>query len=431
MLIGVIGAGESGIGAAVLAKKLKFDVFVSDFGKIEDKYKEELEAWKVDFEEGQHTFEKLEKATLIIKSPGISSKVDIIQRLVEAGKEVIGDLEFGSRYTSKPIIAITGTNGKTTTTNLVHHLLRSAGIKSAAVGNVGNSFCRSIVEDEADIWVCECSSFQLEDISTFQPSSAAIINITPDHLDRYESMEEYAQAKLRIAQNLSEDDVLFAPQSKALDRWLISLPQAIHLERVDSSRYKDGLQFEGENIRWSNPYLAGPHNAENVSIAVAIALRHGIGVDDIRRGLQSFVNDPHRMEQVGVINDKVFVNDSKATNLDATEKALRSFSEDMIWIVGGVDKGNDYEEVVNLVQERVVAIVALGKENKKITSFFADKVEQIMETQDIKEAVRWSAEMEKGRVVLLSPACASFDLFRNYKDRGDQFRDAVKKYINE
>ena len=440
----ILGAGESGVGAALLAKAKGYDVFVSDKAPVSSQNRNLLKEHEIDFEEGKHTDDLILNAELVIKSPGIPDKADIIQKLKALQIPVIAELEFASRHTKAKFIGITGTNGKTTTTLLTYHLLKEAGLNVGLAGNVGHSLAKQVVKDEFDYYVLEISSFQLDDMYTFKPEIAVILNITPDHLDRYNhDIEEYAKSKFRISMNMNrkcslvyfQDDNVVAAHVKKLKNEIALLPVSVQEELAKGAFKKgDKLLFKvieapdaGFEIDLSESPLKGTHNAINTMAAVLTAFSLGVSQDKIREGLKSFVNAPHRLETVGNINGVVFVNDSKATNVDAVYYALEGFKEPLVWIAGGIDKGNQYEQIVDLVKARVKALVCLGKDNKKLVEFFKGYIPVQEEHESMKGAVQKAYELAmQGDVVLLSPACASFDLFKNYEDRGNQFRAAVK-----
>jgi UDP-N-acetylmuramoylalanine--D-glutamate ligase len=434
----ILGGGESGTGAALLAKKKGFDVFLSDQGVLKDKYKTELLANEIVFEEGQHTVEKILNASLIIKSPGIPDKAEIIKKATEKNIEIIDELEFGYRYLKGKVIAITGTNGKTTTTLLTYHLLKSAGLKVALAGNVGFSLARQVAEQDHDWYVIEISSFQLDGITSFKPTVGILLNITPDHLDRYEyNLQNYINAKFRLLRNMSgnetfiyyKDDRIVSTEVRS--RLIASKQLAISLSDETTPVHFDGEKMsfgfaDAFKIAQSETTLKGPHNLINTMAAVSAAQVVGVSERNIREGLKTFKNAPHRLESVAVINEVEFVNDSKATNVDSVVYALGSYKGPLVWIAGGIDKGNDYTLIEKDVREKVRTLICLGKDNAKLKKSFGGIVPTIKETQTIKELVRIAlAEAKRGDVVLLSPACASFDLFKNYEDRGDQFRTAV------
>lgn len=441
----ILGAGESGVGAALLAKAKGYDVFVSDASYVQEKHKALLEEKNIAYEEGRHSEALVFNADEIIKSPGIPETAPIVQKLREQQVPIIGELELAYRFTKAKFIGITGTNGKTTTTLLAYHILKEAGMKVGLAGNVGSSLAKQVIDDEHDYYVLEVSSFQLDDMDTFKPLAAIVLNITPDHLDRYENdITKYARSKMRIAQHLDKtgyyiyfkDDALLAEYSQQVIGRTNALP--VSLERNDGEGAyisKDGkLVFnlkskgvEAWHFSLADSPLKGVHNTINTMAAIMAALVVGVRPSSIELALKSFRNAPHRMESVGKINGVAFINDSKATNVDAVYYALEGFSEPLVWIAGGVDKGNNYEQLKDLVRKHVKAMVCLGKDNQKLIEAFGDLIpveeEQVSMQVAVEKAYRLAIS---GDVVLLSPACASFDLFNNYEDRGNQFREAVK-----
>lgn len=432
--ITILGGGESGTGAALLAKAKGFDVFLSDQGTLKDKYRDELINASIPFEEGKHTAEQILNAKIIIKSPGIPEKAEMVKKAKLAGIEVIDELEFAFRFLKGKIIAITGTNGKTTTTLLTHHLLKSAGKNVVLAGNVGLSLARQIINGNADWYVIEISSYQLDGTVQFKPVVGVLLNITPDHLDRYEyKMENYIESKFRLTMNMDKDgSFIFCADDKVLE--MEAARRTIVPKQVPISIKGKGtlMSFGSFSIEQSETTLKGPHNLVNTMSAVSAALFAGVSEKDIRAALKTFKNAPHRLESVGVINGVEFVNDSKATNVDSVIYALGSYKQPLVWIAGGIDKGNDYNLIKDEVKAKVRALICLGKDNEKLKNFFGSIVNEIHETQTVKELVRLALKSAKeGDVVLLSPACASFDLFRNYEDRGDQFRAAVLELKKE
>lgn len=440
----ILGAGESGTGAALLAKAKGWDVFVSDKGQIKPAYKEELTDASVVFEEGSHSVEKILNAGLVIKSPGVPEKADIVKMVRAAGIEIVDEIEFAFRYLKGKVIAITGTNGKTTTTLLTYHLMKAAGFKTALAGNIGESLARKVARQENDWYVLEISSFQLDGTRTFKPFVGVLLNITPDHLDRYDyKMENYVASKFRILSNMDASDYFIYygddPVTGAEVKHRKIVPSALKV----SLKEKATAWFDGEKMSFdfgkeqfriaqSDTTLKGPHNLINTMSAVAAVWLAGASLDSIRSGLKTFKNAPHRLESIAQINGIEFVNDSKATNVDSVVYALGSYDQPLIWIAGGIDKGNDYGIIRDAVKAKVKVLICLGKENEKLKSFFGDVVGKIYETQSVRELVRMALHSaQKGDVVLLSPACASFDLFRNYEDRGNQFREAVLDLKNE
>ena len=437
----ILGAGESGTGSAVLAKQKGYEVFVSDKSEIKQKYKDVLLNLGIAWEEFQHTEELILNASEVIKSPGIPSTVPLVKKIREKGIPVISEIEFAGRYTNAKMICVTGSNGKTTTASLIYHILEKAGYNVALGGNVGRSFAKLVSEHAYDYFVLELSSFQLDDMYEFRAHVAIITNITPDHLDRYEyKIENYAASKLRIIQNQTAEDALIWCLDDEISRNEIQrreikaeqFPFSIH-QTINKGAYQTNtlLIINPDN----NPLtmtieelaLQGKHNAYN-SMAAGIAARLvEVRKESIRESLSDFQSVEHRLELVGRINNVDFINDSKATNVNSTWYALESINTPIVWIVGGVDKGNDYTQLFEMVQQKVHAIVCLGTDNAKIIEAFSDKVETIVEAGSAQEAVNLSYRLaKKGDTVLLSPACASFDLFENYEDRGQQFKRAVR-----
>ncbi len=429
MKVVILGGGESGVGAALLAKKKGFEVWVSDKGKIKDQFKTELEKSNIPYEELQHTEEKIFDANEVIKSPGIPDKVPLIKALKEQGIPVISEIEFAAKYTNATIIGITGSNGKTTTTKLIYHLLKTAGYDVAVGGNIGYSFARLLAEGNHAYYVLELSSFQLDGILDFRPDVSVLLNITPDHLDRYEyKMENYIHSKFRIIQNQKGKDLFIYNgfdknietylQGKQLEIRQIPVKEIFHTK----NKLTVGVS-EFDTIKCS---LKGQHNMFNATCAIHAAKAVGVEHKFIQHGLGTFVNAPHRLESVAIIDGIEYINDSKATNVDAVFFALSAMEKPIIWVVGGVDKGNDYNAIESLVLEKVKAIVCLGVDNTPIIEAFLGKIEIIEETQSCKDAIKVSQQYaHEGDAVLLSPACASFDLFKNYIDRGNQFKAAV------
>jgi len=426
----ILGAGESGVGAALLAKQEGYEVFVSDRGSIKENYKKELTEHTISFEEGKHTIEKIFKASVIIKSPGIPDKVDLIKQLKKKGIEVISEIEFAARHTKAYIIGITGSNGKTTTTKLTHHLLKTAGLNAGVGGNIGYSFSRLLTESPKDIYVLELSSFQLDGIVDFRPDLSILLNITPDHLDRYEyKMENYIQSKFRIILNHQlSDTFIFNAEDENITDYMNEHTCMQKLIPIKETYFSDGkINIDKQRIfDMSDCSLKGPHNLFNSTCAIQAALKVGALPKAIQEGLNNFVNAPHRLELVATINGVDYINDSKATNVDSVYVALKAMTKSVIWIAGGTDKGNDYSAIEPFVQEKVKALICMGVDNSKLIENFSPVLKNIEETKSVAEAVeRASVYAEDGDVILLSPACASFDLFKNYIDRGDQFREAV------
>jgi UDP-N-acetylmuramoylalanine--D-glutamate ligase len=441
----ILGAGESGTGAALLASVKGYEVFVSDQSAIKEKYKTELISKSIEFEEGKHSVDKILNAALIIKSPGIPDKAEVIKQAKAKGIEIIDELEFGFRYLTGKVIAITGTNGKTTTTLLTYHLMKAAGFSVALAGNVGESLARKVATGNHDWYVIEISSFQLDGTTSFKPTIGILLNITPDHLDRYEyKMENYINSKFKLIQNMesnqhfiyyADDAVTSAEVSKrkiGVSKLPISLKDKSTPAHFDGDQMDFNLNGQHFNISQYDTTLKGPHNLINTLSAVTAVFFAGADLDAIRSGLKTFKNAPHRLESVASIAGVEFVNDSKATNVDSVVYALGSYKQPLIWIAGGIDKGNDYNLIKEEVATKVKTLICLGKDNEKLKSFFGPLVNDIKETQTVKELVRIALKAAKeGDVVLLSPACASFDLFKNYEDRGDQFREAVLELKRE
>ncbi|WP_416866775.1 MAG: UDP-N-acetylmuramoyl-L-alanine--D-glutamate ligase [Imperialibacter sp.] len=443
----ILGAGESGVGAALLAQHKGFNVFVSDGGVLKERYRKDLNAAGIEFEEGKHTVKQILEADLIIKSPGIADKVDIVKKAREKGVEIIDEIEFASRYTKAKKIAITGTNGKTTTTLLTYHLLKEAGYNVGLAGNVGHSFARQVIKDNFDIYVLEVSSFQIDGMNTFKPDVAILLNITPDHLDRYDySFQKYVNSKFRIIEQMTHEEcfIYFAdkgPVEEELARRNVeaSIFAISLVENVKNGAFldEDHLVFNIESKKKSHKIpvnqvsLIGKHNMVNSMAAVLTTLTMEAPMEKVVKALKTFKNAPHRLEKVATIDDVLFINDSKATNVDSVYYALEGIEAPIVWIAGGLDKGNDYDRIEALVKDKVKALICLGKDNTKLTDYFAGKVATIRQTQSVNDAARWGADLSApGDVVLLSPACASFDLFRNYEDRGEQFKDAVVQLKN-
>lgn len=439
----ILGSGESGTGAAILAKQKGFDVFVSDAGSIPEKYKQELDAIAVPYEEGSHTEALVLNAYEIIKSPGIPDNAPLIQKLIAQQTPIISEIEFAARYTNATKICITGTNGKTTTTSLVYHLLQKAGLNVAVGGNIGISFARLVAQKEYDYYVLELSSFQLDNMYAFKAEIAVICNITPDHLDRYNyELQNYINSKFRILQNQTANDVFIYCADDELTTGNLSkqtipakqFPFAFGHEVSPGAYAKDGQLFSTiDKLNLFTMYtnelsLKGRHNAYNSMAAAVIGQVLNIRKETIRESLMDFQNVEHRLEKVATIGGVEFINDSKATNVNSTWYALESMEKDTIWIAGGVDKGNDYALLKEMVKEKVRIIVCMGLDNRKIHEAFGADVDMIVNTSSAKEAVHVAHKLAKpGEVVLLSPACASFDLFKNYEDRGRQFKNAVKE----
>ncbi len=440
MKIAILGAGESGVGAALLAKNKGFEVFVSDKGSISEKYKYTLQQNRIKYEENTHTESAIFTADEIIKSPGISAKEDLIMKLIALKKTIISEIEFAARYTTAKIIGITGSNGKTTTTLLIYHLLKSAGKKVGLAGNIGESFAKQVIDSDFDYYVLELSSFQLDNVYNFHANIAILLNITPDHLDRYNyDFQQYANAKFRILQNLNAANTFICfKENEPINNYLINntlapkvLPVSLEIEQKAGAFFNGtSMIFNSEkggfSIATSDLPLKGKHNAINMMCAVLAASQCDIEIDKIELGLKSFNNAPHRLEPVATINGVEYINDSKATNVDSVFYALGSFEKPIILIMGGVDKGNDYSQIEKLVLEKVKALVCMGVDNTKLINFFGDKLLIVLDTKSLNDALKMANSLAvNGDIVLLSPACASFDLFKNYEDRGNQFREAV------
>lgn len=437
----ILGGGESGVGTAILAKQKGYKVFLSDKGKIKDKYREVLEHIEVEWEELQHTEAKIFKAQVVMKSPGIPDTVPIVMKLREAGIPVISEIEFAAGFTSANIIGVTGSNGKTTTTKFIHHILKSGKLNIGMAGNVGDSFAKQVAETNVDWYVLELSSFQLDGIVDFRPHIAVLTNITPDHLDRYENnFDKYREAKFRIIENQTEADYfIYDADDKNITDWLERNPvKPQQLPYSLQEKFENGAYIENENIvvkinnttfkmPTSDLALQGKHNTKNAMAAATVAQLLRIRKETIRESMENFQGVEHRLEKVLKINNVQYINDSKATNVNATFYALESMETETVWIVGGVDKGNVYDDLLPLVNEKVKAIICLGVDNTKILNSFGNCVDTIVETQSMSEAVKMAYRLaERGDTVLLSPACASFDLFENYEDRGRQFKEAVR-----
>ena len=438
----ILGGGESGVGAAVLAKVKGFDVFLSDSGYLTDHYREQLQRYGIPFEEGRHSEDRILNADEVIKSPGIPETAPMVKALRERGVNIISEIEFAGRYDTAKKICITGSNGKTTTTSLIFYLLQNAGLNVGLGGNIGKSYALQVATEKHDIYVLELSSFQLDGMYDFKADIAVLLNITPDHLDRYDhKMQNYVNAKFRITRNMSKDDCFIFCSDDAitmgeLDRIVL---QAKKLPFTQEGRVEEGAYTERGNMvvsyggdRFEMPVdeiqIKGRHNVYN-SMAAAIAGKIMHVTDrSIRESLMSFQGVEHRMEKVLSVGGVMYVNDSKATNVNSTWYALESVQTPIILILGGKDKGNDYEPIYDLVREKVRAIVCLGVDNAKIHACFEDKVEAIYDTLSAEACVRQCAEIARpGDTVLLSPCCASFDLFKNYEDRGRQFKEAVRR----
>lgn len=438
----ILGAGESGAGAAYLAQQQGYDVFVSDFGAIADHYKKQLEDWNIRFEENQHTEAEILSAVEVVKSPGIPEKAPIVKKLREKNIPVISEIEFAGRYTDARIIGITGSNGKTTTTSLTYHILKDAGMNVGLAGNIGKSFAYQVATEKFDHYVLELSSFMLDDMYRFKVDIGVLLNITPDHLDRYEyKMENYVASKFRITQNQTEADYfIYCADDPETIQWMEGkqfeaqqLPFSIK-KKTEPGAYLDNdnivINTQKEHFQMSINDLAlqGKHNLYNSMASGIVAKVLELRNESIRESMGSFRNIEHRLEFVAKISGISFINDSKATNVNSTWYALESMTTDVVLILGGVDKGNDYGMLKDLVKQKVKAIVCLGKDNRRIHEAFDNEVEVIVNTFSAQEAAQVAYHLaKKGDTVLLSPACASFDLFKNYEDRGRQFKQAVKE----
>ncbi len=436
----ILGGGESGVGTALLAKAKGYEVFLSDKGKIKDNYKEVLIHNAIEFEDEQHTESKILNADIVMKSPGIPDKVALVKQIRAKGIPVVSEIELASKFTKATIVGITGTNGKTTTASLIHHILKQE-LEVGLSGNIGKSFAQQVLEHDYPYYVLEISSFQLDDIVDFKPHIAVLLNITPDHLDRYDGkFENYINSKFRIALNQTKDDYLiYDADDEVIVNWLKS--HEIQSKLVPFSLTKtieNGAYLDKEEIKITidnnqiimstiNLALEGKHNTKNQMAASTVAHLLKIRKQTIRESLENFQGVEHRLEEVLKINKVRYINDSKATNVNATYFALESMDAPTVWIVGGVDKGNDYKELFPFINEKVKAIICLGVDNDKLLKTFGKMVDVIVETQNMSEAVKMAYKIaETGDAVLLSPACASYDLFESYEDRGRQFKNAVR-----
>ncbi len=443
--ITILGAGESGVGTAILAKKQGYAVFISDKGKIADKYKKVLLHNDLQFEEKKHSEAKILEANIVMKSPGIPDEIPLIKKIRDSGIAVISEIEFAKQYTNAKLIGITGSNGKTTTTLLLSHILNKENLNVGTAGNIGASFALQVAQQKYDLYVLELSSFQLDGIIEFAPHIAIITNISPDHLDRYAyKYKNYVKAKFRITKNQTENDYLiYDADDKAIKKWMQNnktkaklVPFTLGAKIKES---KEGAYVEDNKIiielnentfimGIANLALLGKHNVKNAMAATMAATLLKVRKNTIRESLSDFEGVEHRLENVLKINGVQYINDSKATNINATYYALESMETPTVWIVGGIDKGNDYDELLPYVNEKVKAIVCLGEDNAKIKAVFSNVIDLIVETKGAEEAVKVAYKIaEKGDTVLLSPACASFDLFENYEDRGRQFKAAVRR----
>ncbi|APG65246.1 UDP-N-acetylmuramoylalanine--D-glutamate ligase [Tenacibaculum todarodis] len=437
----ILGGGESGVGTAILGKQKGYDVFLSDRGSIKEKYKKVLLQNEIEFEENQHTEAKIFAADVVMKSPGIPDKVKLIQDLISKGISVVSEIEFASEFTEATIVGITGSNGKTTTTLLMHHILKAGGLNVGVAGNIGDSFAAQVAVEDFDEYVLELSSFQLDGIKNFSPHIAIITNITPDHLDRYDySFDKYIASKFRITKNQTPNDFLiYDADDEAICNWLSQnktkaklVPFSITKELSYGAflRNKEiitNINSDEFKMSIAKLTLQGKHNTKNAMASTLAAQLLKVRKQTIAESLEDFEGAEHRLEKVQKVNGVAFINDSKATNVNATFYALECMDNPTVWIVGGVDKGNDYSDLMPLVREKVKGIVCLGLENKKIIESFGNVVDVIVETAGAEEAVKVANKIaERGDVVLLSPACASFDLFESYEDRGRKFKQAVR-----
>ncbi len=438
----ILGAAESGVGAAILARKQGFDVFVSDKGTIKDKYRAELITRQIEFEEGNHTEEKILNADVIVKSPGIPDKAPLIRKLKEQGTSVISEIEFAGRYTSAKKICISGSNGKTTTTLLTYHMCQKAGLNVGLAGNVGQSMAWQVAECDFDYYVIELSSFQLDGMYEFKADIAVLLNITPDHLDRYEyKMQNYIDSKFRITQNQTANDVFIWCSDDPVLKHEMSkrklgarcVPFGLGIPPAEGAGVIDNkliINWEQNIFTMSilDIALQGNHNTYNSMAAGISGMAVNIRNEKIRESMSDFKGVEHRLERFLKVHGIEFINDSKATNINSTWYALESMTQPTVWIVGGIDKGNDYSELYDLVKSKVKAIVCLGVDNSKILEAFRNVGIDMVETQSMEDAVRSAYFLARnGDTVLLSPACASFDLFENYEDRGHQFKHAVRE----
>ena len=437
----VLGGGESGVGTAVLAKVKGYDVFLSDMGKISEDYAAMLDKWEIPYEQGKHTEGLILNADEIVKSPGIPATAPLVQKVMQEGINVISEIEFAGRYDSAKKVCITGSNGKTTTTSLIYHLLQQAGLNVGLGGNIGKSYAYQVATENFDIYVLELSSFQLDNVYDFKADIAIITNITPDHLDRYGyNMENYVKSKFRITRNMSDDDCfIFCSDDEItinhLNKIVVKAQQLPFTQKqvVPQGAYlKDDRIIVRYKEQECDMYLqelalGGKHNVYN-SMAAALAAK-AMDIDNaaIREGLATFQAVEHRLEKVLSIKDVLYINDSKATNVDAAWYALECQTRPVVWIVGGTDKGNDYSSLVPLAKEKVKAIICMGLDNEKIHAAFGEVVSKMYDVTSAQDAVKTAHKIAtSGDVVLLSPCCASFDLFKNYEDRGRQFKDAVR-----
>lgn len=441
-LIVILGGGESGVGSAILAKKKGFRVFLTDIAGIKDKYKKSLKDHNIDFEENRHTIDRILEADEVVKSPGIPETTPVIKKILEKGIHIISEIEFAGRYTKAKLICVTGSNGKTTTTTLIYHILKSAGLNVGLAGNIGKSFAAQVAENNFDYYVLELSSFQLERMYEFRADVAVLLNITPDHLDRYNNnFQDYVDAKMRIIHNQRvQDSLIYWEDDPIVTREIEKLkPNASvypfsELKSINSAGYTENgkliINTRGEQFNMELELLAleGMHNVYNSLASGIVAKLMDVTDEQLRESLSDFKGVPHRLEKVATVRGVQYINDSKATNVNSCWYALQSIRSKIVLIIGGVDKGNDYTEIEELVLTKVRALIFLGKDNSKLHKFFDGKVENIIDTDSMTEAVESAYKMaEKGDTVLLSPCCASFDLFNNYEDRGDQYKECVRR----
>lgn len=440
-LLVILGGGESGVGTAILGLKQGFEVFVSDNGKIKKQYKDVLKHIGIDWEEEKHSRERILEADLVMKSPGIPDSIELVRELHKKHIPVISEIEFASRYTDAIIVGITGSNGKTTTTMLTYHILKQGGLKVGMAGNIGESFAKMVAEQLYEFYVLEISSFQLDGIVDFKPHIAVLTNITPDHLDRYEfKYENYINSKFSIAKNQNKDDYfIYDLDDVTILKWLKSnsiksqkLPFSLERQLKEGAFIKNKeiiITTANKTIEMTTDALAleGKHNLKNTMAAATVAKLLGIRNETIRHSIENFQGAEHRLEKVLKIHHVQYINDSKATNVNATYYALETVTTPIVWIVGGIDKGNDYMTLMPLVREKVKAIICLGLENTKIKEAFGNVIDLMVETYAMSEAVKVAYKIaQRGDTVLLSPACASFDLFTNYEERGNKFKEAIK-----
>ena len=437
----ILGAGESGVGAAILAQQQGHPVFVSDLGQITPAYQQELEHYNIAYEQGQHSLHKILQADVVIKSPGIPDHIALIKQLEAQGTPIIDEIEWASRHSNSKVIAITGSNGKTTTTKLIHHLLVTGGLEAGLGGNIGYSWARQVALNPKPYYVLELSSFQLDRIQDFCPAIAVLLNITPDHLDRYNyDMAQYAAAKLRLVKNNSQAQVIIYNEE---EKWITDglanrankhpQDQLLGVSPTESGQESQLFKVPHSNYEQAKSELSlkGRHNWFNMQCAVLAAEQVGVTPEAIAQALRTFENDPHRLETILTLHQVTYINDSKATNVDAVYWALDAMTQPVVWIVGGVDKGNDYSPLLDLVRQKVRAVVCLGRQNEKIKAALEGVHEIVVEAVSMEEAIKIaSLYAEAGDVVLLSPACASFDLFENYQARGNKFRAILEEQYN-